>query len=140
MHLETIWHVDTLQQHSLRILHRDIPVESHAEADDKQSLIGRIVLYGDGRLVHYSPTGRGAAIDPNDVVIEQYTRPFEKRGEPFIPDMSTGEGRARMTAVMTDPRYLATDADYAVVDMSLADLADIPGATGSLGSVAYDMR
>jgi len=140
MHLETIWHVDTCQQHSLRILHREVPVESDADAYEKMSLIGKIVLQADGILLHHAPNQITTEIAPKDVIIEIYTRPFEHRGEAFIPDMSTAEGCARMKAAMNDPRYHATNADYAIVDMTLADLATIPGASGYLGSVAYDIR
>lgn len=140
MHLETIWHVDTRQQHSLRIIHGDVPVENGADAYEKMSLIGKIVLHADGILLHHAPNKITTEIDPKDVIIEVYTRPFEDRGEAFIPDMSTAEGRARMEAAMTDPRYHATNADYAVVDMTLADLAAIPGASGHLESVAYNSR
>jgi hypothetical protein len=140
MHLETIWSVDTHQGHSLRILHRDMPVHDIEEARAKERMVGRIELHPDGLLVHRLPNGRTEAIDEGDVVIEEYTRPFEMRGEPFVPDMSTPEGRARMEAVMTDPRYHATDADYAVVDIGLKELATIPGAVGRLDSVAYDAR
>lgn len=140
MHLETIWHVDTRQQHSLRIVHRDVPVENGADAYEKMSLIGKIVLHADGILLHHAPNQITTAIDPKDVIIEVYTRPFEDRGQAFIPDMSTAKGRARIEATMTDPHYHATNADYAVVDMTLADLAAIPGASGYLDSVAYDTR
>jgi len=140
MHLETIWSVDTRQEHSLRILHRNVPVRDVADARHKQDMIGRIILLADGTLIHQAPDGRTEEIDAGDVVIEEFTRPFEERGEAFIPDMSTESGRARMAATRSDPRYRATDADYAVIDIALSDLAAIPGAAGSLASVAFDIR
>lgn len=140
MHLETIWSVTTRQGHSLRVLHRDIPVEDVADARSKEPLVGRMVLQGDGTLLRHAPDGRMHEIDGQDVVIEEFTRPFAMRGEPFVPDMSTNEGRARMEVAIADPRYHATDADYAVVDIGLVDLAGIPGPPGHLGSVSFDVR
>lgn len=140
MHLETIWSIGTRQGHSLRVLHRDIQVADVADARRKELLVGRMLLHGDGRLLRQAPDGRVHEIDGRDVVIEEFTRPFAMRGEPFIPDMSTREGRARMEAAIADPRYHATDDDYAVVDIRLVDLAGIPGAPGHLGSVSFDIR
>lgn len=140
LRLETIWNVDTRQGHSLRIMHRDVPVEDVADACTKQTLIGRIVLHPDGSLVHHSPDGRMIRVDADDVVVERFTRPFETRGESFVPDRSGHEGRARIEATMTDPRYQAGDADYMTVGMSLAELAAMPGSTGSLQSIAFDVR
>jgi hypothetical protein len=140
MHLETIWNVATRQGHSLRVLHRDIPVDGVADARGKEPLVGRMLLHVDGRLLRHAPDGGVHEIDGRDVVIEEFTRPLEMRGEPFIPDMSTREGRARMEAAIADPRYHATDADYAVVEIGLVELAGIPGATGHLGSVSFDIR
>jgi len=140
MHLETIWNVTTRQGHSLRVLHRDIAVTDVADARAKEPTVGQILLCEDGTLLRHSPDGHVHEIDGRDVVIEEFTRPFAMRGEPFVPDMSTREGRERMEAAIADPRYHVTDDDYAVVDIGLADLAGIPGAAGHLGSVSFDIR
>lgn len=140
MHLETIWSLCTSQGHSLRIMHRDMPVADAEDAARQLSMVGDMILLPGGALLHRKTKDDLSIVNPADVIIEVYTRPMEMRGEPFIPDMTTPEGRARIKAMLTDPRYHAREDEFAVENISLAELAMIPGATGALESTAYDMR
>jgi hypothetical protein len=139
-HLTTIWAVDTAQGHEIELIHSDLPVASDDEAAAAEQKIAGIVLQPDGALVCSFASGATALIDPDMVTISQYTRPMEQRGKPFIPNTATEEGCATIAATFVDPAYIARPEEFKVVKMSLAELAAIPGATGTLSSLAYGMR
>lgn len=139
LHLATIWNTDTVQGHSLTVVHRDIPLADEDECRRKEPFVGRMSLASDGTLMRHHPDGTTSIVDPADVTIHVYTRPFEQRGTPFIPDMTSETGRARMRAAMCDPRYKSVEGEHVFVDISLEELAGIPGATGMLASIAIDV-
>ncbi len=140
LRLATIWNVDTIQGHSLTIVHPDIPLDHEDDCHAAMERVGRMILSEDGTLTHVDPEGTTCVVDPDRVTIHVYTRPFDLRGTPFVPDMTTEVGRVRVRAVMEDPRYRSTEDEHVVVDISLEDLATIPGATGGLASIAVDTR
>jgi hypothetical protein len=137
--LTTSWSVNTDQHHEIEVVHRDILLLSDAEAAQIESRISAMTLSRDGGLTAVVG-GRQIAVAENDVNISVYTRPRNQRGTPFIPDTSTPKGRDRIMATVTDPAYVATAEDYQVVQMTLAELAALPGAAGSLDSLAYGTR
>jgi hypothetical protein len=137
--LMTTWSVDTHQGHEIEVVHRDILVSSDAEAARVESRIGAMTLSSDGSLIAVVGE-RQIAVPERDVTISVYTRPMNQRGRPFILDTSTPKGRDQIMATFTDPAYIATAEDYEVVQMTLVELAALPGAVGSMGALAYGTR
>ena len=135
----TSWQVNTEQAHDIEITHRDLPVANMGDAARQQHLVGEVRLMPDGRLLHYRRRNGSdpQEIDKEDVLIRVYTRPMDQRGQPFIPDTSTEQGRAIILATFSNPAYRARLGEFEVMNISLADLAALPGASGWLGIRAY---
>jgi hypothetical protein len=139
MHLTTLWYVDTPQNHDIEIVHRRFKVANMTEAAKAETRVKSAFLEDDGTLTVVYDTDMDVITD-KDVTIRVYTRPMDQRGKPFIPDLTTEEGLAQIAATFEDPAYIAKPDEFVEVNISLAELATIPGAVGNLGPLAYGMR
>lgn len=137
----TTWQLDTVRGHYLTIFHRWYAQRSAEDA--KAWIIAHpiqsVTLALRGNIEVRWAEGGCENILRQDLAINEFTRPETARSEPFIPDPNTEEGRARIRDTFTNPAYRLAATNYRLTDISLEDLAAIPGAVGRLGSLAHGL-